>query len=175
MLAEKEDWVPSKVAPFIWINNQEAPSTEHEEAKHLDEANRETASSDQEGIQEGSNNTGSPLQQPPNDTLDPHSSSSAAPKDQSTMNSSLKEAQAPLLTCEEQRECQRSSSENLECYSPSRPLEVTEEHHIAEPKRMGTRAKMLGLSKKMGEKLEEKRRHIEEKGRQIVEKMRGQQ
>lgn len=171
MLAEKEDWVPSKVAPFIWINNQEVPSTEQEEAKHLDEANRETGSSDQEGIQEGSNKTGSPLQQPPNDSLDPPSSS--APKDQSTMNSTVKELQAPLLTCEEQQECQRSSSEKLECYSPSRPLE---EHHIAEPKRMGsTRAKMLGLSKKMGEKLEEKRRHIEEKGRHIVEKMRGQQ
>ncbi|KAL8112510.1 hypothetical protein AgCh_019999 [Apium graveolens] len=41
------------------------------------------------------------------------------------------------------------------------------------PKRMGnTRAKMLGLGKKMGEKLEERRRHIEEKGRNIVERMR---
>lgn len=34
-----------------------------------------------------------------------------------------------------------------------------------------TRAKMLDFGRKMGDKLEEKRRHIEEKSRNIVEKM----
>ncbi|KAF0934573.1 hypothetical protein E2562_025664 [Oryza meyeriana var. granulata] len=36
----------------------------------------------------------------------------------------------------------------------------------------GRRARMMDFGKKMGDKLEEKRRHIEEKGRHIVEKMR---
>ncbi|XP_020586878.1 testis-expressed protein 2-like [Phalaenopsis equestris] len=42
----------------------------------------------------------------------------------------------------------------------------------AKPKRVGRRARMMDLGKKMGEKLEEKRRNIEEKSRHIVEKMR---
>ncbi|PKA46431.1 hypothetical protein AXF42_Ash012563 [Apostasia shenzhenica] len=40
------------------------------------------------------------------------------------------------------------------------------------PKRIGRRARMMDLGKKVSEKLEEKRRHIEEKSRHIVEKMR---
>ncbi|KAF3781476.1 Testis-expressed sequence 2 protein [Nymphaea thermarum] len=40
-------------------------------------------------------------------------------------------------------------------------------------KKFGRRARMLDIGKKMGEKLEEKKRHLEERGRLIVEKMRG--
>ncbi|KAJ6867755.1 hypothetical protein NC652_038832 [Populus alba x Populus x berolinensis] len=47
------------------------------------------------------------------------------------------------------------------------------EEDDSRPKKMGRRAKMLDLGKKMGEKFEEKRRNIEEKGRNIVDKMRG--
>jgi hypothetical protein len=36
----------------------------------------------------------------------------------------------------------------------------------------GRRSRMMDLGKKMGDKLEEKRRQVEEKGRTIVEKMR---
>lgn len=62
----------------------------------------------------------------------------------------------------------------------SRSVSISDEetHSVlgddARPKRMGsTRAKMLGLGKKMGDKFEERRRHIEEKGRNIVQRMRG--
>jgi NAD+--asparagine ADP-ribosyltransferase len=49
----------------------------------------------------------------------------------------------------------------------------TFDHEDELPKKMGRKERMLDLRKKMGEKLEEKRRHLEEKSRNIVEKMRG--
>lgn len=49
---------------------------------------------------------------------------------------------------------------------------VTKEEDSNKQKKLGTRAKMLDFGRKMGDKLEEKRRHIEEKSRHIVEKMR---
>jgi hypothetical protein len=39
-------------------------------------------------------------------------------------------------------------------------------------RKSGRRSRMMDLGKKMGDKLEEKRRQVEEKGRHIVEKMR---
>ncbi|VFQ87416.1 unnamed protein product [Cuscuta campestris] len=184
MLAEKEDWVPRKVAPFIWINknsnnnnsnnnNQVVPSTEPEETKESNEAtvnNREIGNiSDPQ--EEGKH-------EPPPIT-DSFSSSSSAPKDQLTMNGNPMQEPPPPPQDGYPR---KSSAENLMegDSSPSGAMKATTDQelqqHVAEPKRIGsTKAKMLGLGKKMGEKFEEKRRHIEVKGRHIVEKMRGQQ
>jgi galactokinase len=55
---------------------------------------------------------------------------------------------------------------------PSGEREVlTKEEYNSRQKKASTRAKMLDFGRKMGDKLEEKRRHIEEKSRHIVEKM----
>lgn len=67
----------------------------------------------------------------------------------------------------------------MQSYSPSpsrSPSMLEEQNSFTEddmkPKKTSTRAKMHGLRKKMGEKLEEKKRHIEEKGRHFVGRMR---
>lgn len=161
MLAEKEDWIPRKFAPFKWINQeagastsrQEPPNPENREAKRSDEANMEISSS---------------------------YSDSSSPFDKPTVNCSSpkKELQAPLLHSEEQALIQRKSTDTPEHYTRSRQ-HTEEQNRISEeddakPRRSGTRAKMISLSKKMSEKFEEKRRNIEEKGRNIVEKMKGQ-
>jgi hypothetical protein len=50
---------------------------------------------------------------------------------------------------------------------------TSEEDDSSRSRRIGRRELMLGLGKKMGEKLEVKRRHIEEKGRSFVDRMKG--
>ncbi|VFQ86556.1 unnamed protein product [Cuscuta campestris] len=159
MLAEKENWVPRKLAPFIWIN-QEPQSTEN-----ADVATPEAASSS--GPDEGPHQNIEPSLQKANSALNAHSSSLAAPPPE-------KELRVPLLSCEEQAASLRQNKGMVE--EEVGQNHVCEEDDGVKTKRLGsTKARMIGLSKKMSEKFEEKRRHIEEKGRNIVEKMRGQQ
>nr|GLL35990.1 uncharacterized protein LOC109167016 [Ipomoea trifida] len=183
MLAEKEDWIPRKFAPFLWTN-QEAPNTENWEVKRSDEANKEIGSSYSESC-EGQKKVELSLKKP-NDSSNTRSPSpSPSPVvDKPTVkySSSMKELQVPLLHSEEQAEVnQRKSTDSAEFYTKSRQVELAEEQsRISEeddgkPRRQGTRAKMISLSKKMSEKFEEKKRNIEEKGRNIVERMKGQQ
>ncbi|CBI26392.3 unnamed protein product, partial [Vitis vinifera] len=163
MLAEKDDWVQRNVAPFIWIN-QEA----------VTDANTMRDVPSSQPVESGEYVT-KPVSEP-SDAL-----SSLNSDDLSTLRSrSLQESQTALLRNDEPQEtCQSSRWESLDCQSLS-GSEVTaeEQNHTIEesdtrPKRMGRKARMLDLGKKMGEKLEEKRRNIEEKGRNIVERMRG--
>uniref|UniRef100_A0A5B7CBA1 SMP-LTD domain-containing protein n=1 Tax=Davidia involucrata TaxID=16924 RepID=A0A5B7CBA1_DAVIN len=191
MLAEKDDWVPRKAAPFIWINQEVVtdPTTVREvtsprpgEVTPMTEDSRGTTSNYPEGKHDKVKKVEC-VQQRVSKSSDAHAPS-LGPGNQSTWNSNpLQELRTPLLKNDEPQEtCQRSKEENLECQSPlspSRSLNLMEEQiHIIEeddarPKIMGTKARMRDLGKKMGEKLEEKRRNIEEKGRHIVERMRG--
>ncbi|KAL0799730.1 hypothetical protein Bca101_054905 [Brassica carinata] len=89
---------------------------------------------------------------------------------------SLEELKTPLLrpsSSEKQYTNSRDRTGEMNAaQSPSRSIRSSDEDDSS-GKKLGRRARMLGLGKKMGEKLEEKRRHMEEKSRQIVEKMRG--
>ncbi|CAH9056610.1 unnamed protein product [Cuscuta epithymum] len=162
MLAEKEDWVPRKLAPFIWIS-QEPRSTDN-----ADEATPETASRSLEGTHEGPPENTMSSWEKPNDSLDTQSSSSSAPL---KIGNPDKELRVPLLSCEEQVASHHSKSAEEEVGQNY----VCEEDEKKMRKLGSTKARMIGLSKKMSEKIDEKRRHIEEKGRNIVERMRGGQ
>ncbi|EOY25589.1 Integral membrane protein conserved region (DUF2404), putative [Theobroma cacao] len=179
MLAEKDDWVPKKVAPFIWLNQEavtdnnivrEAQGPQLTESKAKE--NRRTSDSEH--------------QQPKVDSLQPPVVECAAMPSSSSVDSSsirsksLQDLRTPLLATDEPHEaCQENREEASDSESLSRPLVEFErqsdviDDNDSRPKKMGRKARMLDLGKKMGEKFEEKRRHIEEKSRHIVEKMRG--
>lgn len=192
MLAEKDDWIPQKSAPFIWINQEAVsdPATLHQ----VPSSQPSDGTCGQEAV--NGNTTACPeskqakeKKQVTSKSLDECASSSGL-MNQSTLNGNpLEELRTPLLDNDEQP--QGSSSqwmkvENRDGQSAiqqypslSRSVNLTEEQNDAmegddaKPKRMGTRARMLGLSKKVGEKLEEKRRTIETRGRSMVDRMRG--
>ncbi|KAI3807819.1 hypothetical protein L1987_23754 [Smallanthus sonchifolius] len=169
MIAEKNDWVPQKTAPFIWTNPEltTEPTVIHERNEtHPQEPHHVHTSS---------------------------KSSTETTHDKTTFNQSDDEKSANddektvFLESDDQpgpEENQAVTFPNWQHPSPPPQPEAmvvatmeenseTAEGDDAKLRRIGTRAKMLGLRKKMGEKLEEKRRNIEEKGRHIVEKMRG--
>ncbi|KAK4370781.1 hypothetical protein RND71_010256 [Anisodus tanguticus] len=227
MLAEKDDWVPQQVAPFIWRNReaagnndnrQEAPSSQPVDPTRVTEVDRGGTNGNAESKTENPGKIGwttqqsksldphallsVPMHSPDRSTtsnakskqektrkagwsalqsksLDPHACLSVPIAQPSTNNQPLEELKAPLLTHEEQQEGHlRSIEENIECKSPSRQLVLHEEKNQingeddTKSTRIGKKARMLGLGKKMGEKLEERARHIEEKGRNLVERMR---
>lgn len=180
MMAEKDDWMPKKAAPFIWLR-QEAindPTTEHEitmsqptEAKTKTQASSETTRF-LESKHKNPNNAESICEA--SDELETSTSGDLS----ADRSRSLQELQTPLLGNDEPQETCNQVEEASDCRSSSRSVlfekqDSTMEEDDLKPKRMGRRARMLDIGKKMSEKLEEKRRHIEEKGRNIVEKMRG--
>ncbi|CAN4087908.1 unnamed protein product [Withania somnifera] len=196
MIAEKDDWVPQKDAPYIWINNKSAVNGKKQEA------DRRSTNSAAESEHERMNRVAWATQK--SKSLDPHSLYSVPKAEPSfntrslttsperghlksktsrrhtTMQSSAAELHVPLLNHNEQLEsCRMRTEEYMQSNSPSpsRSLGTQEEQNSSteddmKPKRTGTRARMHGLRKKMGEKIEEKKRHIEEKGRHLVGRMR---
>ena len=205
MLAEKDDWVPPNVAPFIWINQENRNETStsinsnnqsSSGAKARSEASASTSSYGPANKQQQPKSVESP-QEPTSKSSDslvlPVSSSGAVTLKSSN---SLEDLTKPLLENEKpqqtrnlketslqndnQLETSKNNMENnSEIVSLHGSMVVTEkqnntfEQEDGLPKKMGRRERMFDLRKKMGEKLEEKRRHIEEKSRHIVEKMRG--
>lgn len=176
MLAEKDDWAPRKVAPFIWINQDSVndPTTVCEvaivqptEGKYKTEASRGTSSDHSQSKHQKLKKAES-IEQPIGESLVGGSTGRA-----------IQELKAPLLTNGEPHDTFKHKLEEIqECQSPSRSTILLDKQNSIEEdesrsKRMGRKARMLDLGKKMGEKLEEKRRNIEEKSRNIVEKMRG--
>lgn len=184
MLAEKNDWVPRNVAPFIWINQEAASDNaaalellnSQLDAKTKIEVGRETSYNHPESKHQKTRNAEN-VQPPYSDSSDDLSSNKPSMKN----DKSSQDLTSPLLANSEAPETgQNSSGYASESQSPSRSLislekqtRSVEEEDDSRPKKMGRRAKMLDLGKKMGEKFEEKRRNIEEKGRNIVDKMRG--
>lgn len=191
MLAEKDDWLPRQVAPFIWVNQvaggdsttgHELPSSQTVEAPCTSEASREAHSKPE--CQENKVKKVECVQPPTKEST----LSSLGPTNQSIQNGKpLEELKTPLLGNDEaagpsqwnKEEHMDSQEPTPETQSSSRSVSLMDDENRtmpgddARPKRMGSaRARMLGLGKKMGEKLEERRRNIEEKGRNIVERMR---
>ncbi|KAF5468741.1 hypothetical protein F2P56_012871 [Juglans regia] len=175
MIADKDDWVPKKVAPFIWLR---------QEAINEPTAGREVTTSQPTEAKpktESSSGTSSyPERNPINESTDVAAADSTSSSNLSRPGSrNLQELTTPLLGNDEPKETPKQVEEAPEYRSPSGSVglfgkqDSTTEEDDSRPKRMGRRARMLDLGKKMGEKLEEKRRNIEEKSRNIVEKMRG--
>ncbi|KAK2655556.1 hypothetical protein Ddye_008608 [Dipteronia dyeriana] len=159
MLAEKDDWVPQNVAPFIW-RSQEANSDNTPACESF---------SSQAGESKAKMDATRAL---------------SMPQERSTNRSiqhsnSLQELNTPLLASDEPQESDESKKNIQEYQSPSwysiqsEKQNYTSEEEDSRSKKTGRRARMLDLGKKMGEKLDEKRRHIEEKSRNIVERIRG--
>ncbi|XP_016175559.1 uncharacterized protein LOC107618123 isoform X3 [Arachis ipaensis] len=198
MLAEKNDWVPRTVAPFIWINQEFAVDSSNDSNNQPSggvKANACTSS------------TGSDLKQQrpkiPKPSKEPTSKSSysALPQSSSSQPSlessrKLEELTTPLLENDKAQETrdlepfgtpsqkdedqtsEHRMEDNSQIISVDRSLVAEKRNHSIEqdegtPRKMGRRERMFDLRKKMGEKFEEKRRHLEEKSRHIVEKMRG--
>lgn len=203
MMAEKDDWVPKKVAPFMWLN-QEAnndPTTGHEvtasqpiEAKTKTEVSSKETSRDPESMhpkpktevsKATSRDPESKYPKPENPVSINESPDvlSATTNSVHISSETLQETRTPsLLRNDEPQEICKQAEEIPESQSSSSSRSMiqyekqdsTTEDDDSRPKRVGgRRARMLDFSKKVGEKFEEKRRHIEEKGRNIVEKMRG--
>ncbi|EPS70705.1 hypothetical protein M569_04055, partial [Genlisea aurea] len=126
MSAEKDDWIPRAVAPFVWCRGSQQQDSAAEMPKQPEPA--------------AANST-------------PDVGNSIGPA-----SSPLQELSVPLLPPPPSKDDDGGD---------------VEEDEEWRQRRMGTRERMRGLGKKMGEKLETKRRHIEEKGRSLVEKMRG--
>ncbi|KAF5747280.1 hypothetical protein HS088_TW06G01461 [Tripterygium wilfordii] len=173
MLAETDDWVPRKVAPFMWLN-QEAVSdhTAHEafsslqpvESETNNETSRGTSTDHTESKHKKEKNVDC-LQQP---TID---SSNALGSSLSSTERGSKSLQlkTPLLADDTTEEtCKEDIGETPESHSPTTSLTSSEKQdYVLEdddlrPKKIGRKARMFDFGKKMGEKLGEKRRHLEE-------------
>lgn len=202
MTAEKDDWIPRQAAPFVWVNQEsssdsttlhEPSSSQQKEAAQLSGSRREPHIKVEYNENKVDESEGLQLQ-----TKKSLSTSSNSNSQSSLNEDPLQELKTPLLGIGEaeptpllkEEEHVERQEPKPKSQSPSRSASLSElssrsviisdeETHSmlgedARPKRMGsTRAKMLGLGKKMGDKFEERRRHIEEKGRNIVQRMRG--
>ncbi|XP_030493377.2 uncharacterized protein LOC115709417 [Cannabis sativa] len=180
MLAEKDDWVPRKVSPFVWLNQESGNDSanandvlndQSPEEKLKTEANRGSF----KGHSPGNNQTLKTVESVPctNESLDivSHPSTPTNPS-----NRTMNELTTPLLRIDETNGTEKGKDDKIpdsQFSSRSVSMSSSVEEDDSRPKRLGRRTRMLDLGKKMGEKLEEKRRHIEEKSKQIVEKMRG--
>ncbi|XP_022723416.1 testis-expressed protein 2-like [Durio zibethinus] len=184
MLAEKDDWVPRKVAPYIWLNQEavadnnivrEALGPQLTESKAKENSRSSSSHPESKHLKPNADSFQLPVIEP---KAIPSSGSEVSSSSSSTVrNKSLQDLKTPLLATDEAG--QQNRQEALDSQSLSRSLTEVErlsdviDENDSRAKKMGRRARMLDLGKKMGEKLEEKRRHIEEKSRHIVEKMRG--
>ncbi|KAL5208449.1 hypothetical protein ABZP36_032884 [Zizania latifolia] len=196
MLAEKDDWVPRKDAPFIWLNHEPTETRSHatavsptqpEEVSLKDDASNKIAapslpnsSARSEESLKTVTSIDEPTQVPVAATDASHElrKSPLAPAGETPPSSpdTIDELRKPLLITEKLQE--EDSESRVGSPSPlytslKGVVPAAGEQAGDESKRKGgRRARMMDFGKKMGDKLEEKRRHIEEKGRHIVEKMR---
>ncbi|CAH2037092.1 unnamed protein product [Thlaspi arvense] len=203
MIAEKDDWVQRKAAPFMWLNQE----SDHNSSQATDARSKSdkppTSSScvQSEQMQKTANATQKPIiseartlsssscaqsekvqeaaDAVPKPNTEAETVSTPLPNSSTVTvesDKSLEDLRTPLLlpsSSEKQETNSRGSTgEMTVVQSPSRSI-LSREEDDSRGKKLGRRARMFDLGKKMGEKLEEKRRHMEEKSRQIVEKMRG--
>ncbi|XP_077221495.1 uncharacterized protein LOC143855161 [Tasmannia lanceolata] len=176
MLAEKDDWVPRNVAPFIWLH-QETCDPAGRDASNKE--SRHSSSNPTEGENTAKLKDVISSQRPPSEPSSESVSSSRngpSSNDLSIHRNAVEDLRVPLLESDETQESNGQSGLDNPEYS-SRAIVTREvQAPIGEDmkaKKIGRRARMMDLGKKMSEKLEEKKRHIEERSRHIVDKMRG--
>ncbi|XP_065046907.1 uncharacterized protein LOC135678252 [Musa acuminata AAA Group] len=186
MLAEKDDWIPRKVAPFIWINNDsmDMAGTEltvpqdREDKSKLDGSNKTKDGLDDK-VEKVKNviHVEQPAQEPPTESSISGGCLTGSAFSDHSYSSTNAELQVPLLSGETEKDSSQSNAETPTASSSRAVVMVDDQAALSldedeKPKRSSRRAKMMDFGKRMGDKLEEKRRHIEEKSRHIVEKMR---
>ncbi|CAN6279526.1 unnamed protein product [Urochloa humidicola] len=195
MLAEKDDWVPRKDAPFIWLNHESTETRSH--------ATATTSTQPEEGGLKDDGSGKRPIaslpissvgseeslkaaasideaKQEPVAEASLYSQSSPGPAGESVHNNENDELKRPLLVTERLQEDASESGVGSPMYTSLRAVIPVGEQPPASAssigedakRKSGRRARMMDFGKRMGDKLEEKRRTIEEKGRHIVEKMR---
>ncbi|KAL3642239.1 hypothetical protein CASFOL_013054 [Castilleja foliolosa] len=177
MLAEKDDWVPRNVAPFMWYrNNQDSTSNSNNNITKQEVPGFTKSEVNQEKSKNVNRIPG---------VISEHSDSCASASssmDESTSNDgSFRELEAPLLNKGRTQDLGTTSVKedkpDTRMHSPPRVLTERQLVHSSDDddsklRKIGTRERMRGLGKKMGEKLEVKRRNLEEKGRSFVERIR---
>ncbi|XP_006848627.2 testis-expressed protein 2 isoform X1 [Amborella trichopoda] len=185
MLADKDDWVPKKAAPFTWVHQEVGePNGSNRYEHHPVGVIRPRAEAEHE-INHSTDSSLRPKDAPyPTQPTDEVSFSMGAAMPPSSSSQSmhshgrLEDLKLPLLTSEEEMET-KSIDRSETSDSTQAAILRGDEHRINyaaendKSKSVGRRARMMDFSKKMGEKLEEKRRHLEEKSKHLVEKMKG--
>jgi hypothetical protein len=195
MLAEKDDWVPRNDAPFIWLNHEPTETRSHgaatasaqpEEAVLKNDAGNKKAVVTEPVSLEGSEespktraaSTEEPIEKPVAEASVAQPLLAHAPAGESSHSDENKELRKPLLVTQKLEEDGSESRVGPPLYTSLRAVIPAGEPSAAaalgeDAKRKSwRRARMVDFGKRMGDKLEEKRRTIEEKGRHIVEKMR---
>ncbi|GER38409.1 testis-expressed sequence 2 protein [Striga asiatica] len=197
MLAEKDDWVPRKAAPFMWYkNNQDSIAANSNNTTKQGIPRCFTGEATQQGGVEANTNTNASTRSLPMsnektkdvDSCIPEAmgeysdacASSSSSMDEATFNENCsQEIRAPLLNKDKSQEFGMTDDNKPDkhLHSPSQIFVEGQTHNSDDEesrmRRIGTRERMRGLGKKMGEKLVVKRRHLEERGRSFVERMRG--
>merc|ERR1712192_17258 len=180
MISEKDDWVPRKVAPFIWLNREPSEAASHNAdtgTLQPDDVATLKVSANQKGSKscppaplndgEQLKNTISfhgPNQEPATDAFT--SSCSSLPSEIET----TVELTIPLMSTTRQFERDTSEKEkgtSLQLLAMVPAGERSSASSSASPdeytKRKGARrAAVIGLGRRMSNKLEDKRRHIVE-------------
>ncbi|KAL6591553.1 hypothetical protein ACP70R_050056 [Stipagrostis hirtigluma subsp. patula] len=194
MLAEKDDWIPRKDAPFIWLNHEPTEirshaavvgPTESEEVGPKDDLSNKKATPSLPDVSSGGEELVVPVSSIEEPKQEPvaeasHVRPSPPPVSEPSHTDANDELRKPLLTTEKLQEDASENKVGSPPYTSLRALIPAGEQHqpsassAAEDakRKSGRRARMMDFGKRMGDKLEEKRRTIEEKGRHIVEKMR---
>lgn len=191
MLAEKDDWAPRHVAPFIFVNQEAMDLTGLDSTSLL--------ATGPKPVLDGSSTKSqadATISRPDDKILkitDAVDAQQPSEKSETTATGSVSTNQSfDRSKSEELREPLLKTDENVDGHGQNRgesPKTSTSsgenlildkqiirsmpwEEEDAKPKKIGSRrARMMDIGKKMGEKLEEKRRLLEERGRHVVEKM----
>ncbi|XLR24891.1 hypothetical protein HN51_071408 [Arachis hypogaea] len=148
MLAEKENWVPRTVAPYMWVKQECGHDTSA--------SNDKTSARILVDVLKSSSQSFDQLSTP---FLEAYIM-------QETED--LKELPASSIENENRDETWEEKTEGITVYQPQTLYSLLMDKQVSpsEQKKIGKREKMFDLRKRMSEKLEEKRRHF-------VEKMRG--
>lgn len=187
MLAEKDDWVPRKYAPFIWLHHESSETRSHgtatasaqpEEAVVLkaDAVGKKAMVSSPESSKGGGEESTKTVASAEEEIERPVAEASPLSGESFSSVDENKELRKPLLV-QEDGSSESSSRVGSPLYTSLRaviPAAGEPSAAVGEDakRKSGRRARMMDFGKRMGDKLEEKRRTIEEKGRHIVEKMR---
>lgn len=171
MISEKDDWVPRKVAPFIWLNREPSETASHSagtatfqpedvavlKVSAINKANKSSPPA-------SSTRSDGPKQEPAAEASVSHTS--LASESEPSLCDVTDQLRTPLLST---RQSEEDASENGVGSSPrlqvpggEQPSSTSSPGEDAKRKG-GRRARVMDLGRKMGGKLEEKGRHIVEK------------
>ncbi|KAL9224348.1 hypothetical protein vseg_000391 [Gypsophila vaccaria] len=193
MLAEKDDWIPRSAAPLLRVNRVSSSETIASNEDSNSQSSKPKAADRDLDSKIVKQKKADSLKQPIHEDKGQIVPFSAMNRSLSESTIPSDELRAPLIQNGEAQDCiVKRREETSESHSPSRTVSSpsrtvsspsryvslkeesnTNEDDDGKPKKGGRKSRMFDLGKRMGEKIEEKRRHIEEKSRNIVEKMRG--